>query len=52
MSGIEDVRKQGYAVLRHVVPSQMCEVVVAAIRDELGIDRDDPAAWELVLRGA
>ncbi len=44
----EEVREEGFAVLRGAVPSEMCEAVVRALRDELGLDADDPSTWDRI----
>ena len=38
-------QKNGYLLVRGVVPRQSCEAVVAAIWEFLGMDPDDPEDW-------
>ena len=41
----ESLAAQGYAVVAGAVPAPMCEAVLTALVDVLGIDIDDEATW-------
>jgi len=48
MSRPASLAEDGYAVYREAVPVPMCEAVLGAIADELGIRVDDPGSWDRV----
>lgn len=45
---LASLRTDGYAVLPQKVPVAMCDAVLDAIGDTLGIRADDPATWDRV----